>query len=103
LNLFILKGLPRDFVEVRIPKELGAADRFARIINQNQRKLRYPAFRTVPHREMLAFVPFDVHVRRLDKGRYGLGVSPGRGEGDAAQSVSYTFGWMLSCGVSRVG
>jgi hypothetical protein len=76
---------------------------FARIINKNQRKLRYPAFRTVPHREMLAFVPFDEHVCKLDKGRYGLGVSPGRGEGDAAQSVSYTFGWMLSCCVSRLG
>src|SRR6266478_4899348 len=31
----------------------------------------YPAFRTVPYREMLAFVPFDEHVRRLDKGLKG--------------------------------
>src|SRR4029077_2267379 len=31
----------------------------------------YPAFRTVPYREMLALVPFDEHLPRLDKGLRG--------------------------------
>jgi hypothetical protein len=68
-DLFFLQGLRGDFVGLRIPKELEAVDRFCPDPNKSQRKLRYPVFRTVPHREMLAFVPFDEHVCRLDKGR----------------------------------
>jgi hypothetical protein len=67
-DLFFLQGLRGDFVEVRIPKELGAGVRVCQDPNKSQRKKRYPAFRTVAHREMLAFVPFDEHVCRLDKG-----------------------------------
>jgi len=70
LDLFILKSLRGDFVEVRILKKLGGRWLFSRVYlpdreqdhNKSQGKLRYPAFRTVPHREMLAFVPFDEHV-----------------------------------------
>jgi hypothetical protein len=76
LDLFILGALRSDLIEVRILRELGATSRLREFTcltskqdhNKSQGELRYPAFRPVPYGEMLAFVPFDEHVCRLDKG-----------------------------------